>query len=60
MRKILYKFFIDAIRKKNIRMEMWHLKYVPVSEQASGRFLGLASKDSIFDKYRTLNAEIER
>lgn len=50
----------DGLDQAMARMEMWHLRYVPVSEQATGRFLGLASKDSIFDKYRKMNAEIER
>ena len=50
----------DGLDQAMARMEMWHLRYVPVSEQATGRFLGLASKDNIFDKYRKMNAEIER
>ena len=50
----------DGLDQAMARMEMWHLRYVPVSDQATGCFLGLASKDSIFDKYRKLNAEIER
>ena len=50
----------DGLDLALARMEVWHLKYVPVSDQATGRFLGVASKDSIFDKYRKMNAEIER
>ncbi|MBR6373620.1 MAG: chloride channel protein, partial [Victivallales bacterium] len=50
----------DSLDKALAKMEMWHLKYLPVSNHDTGKFMGIASKESIFDRYREMNAEIER
>lgn len=44
----------DDLNKALLNMEIYSLKNLPVADKETGRFLGIISKDIIFDKYRTM------
>lgn len=50
----------DTIDHALTKMEVWHLNFLPVSIAGTGRFIGVTTKEKIFDKYRMMNVEIQR